>query len=728
MSLALRREARGAAEEVGDLADRRFAEHQHEHASEPHAESAVGRSAEAEEVEVEVQVLGVEALFLGLLDEHVDAVLALCAGREFGTLEEQVVALGEPRLVIAHVVKSADSRVVVGDEHELVAVGLFDVRRDLTLALGVKVAIRARNLVSTRLDGLDCFGERDAREGDRGNLNLEPEELFDLGAVLVGDSLEGELQQLFLHGHDVFVRVDPADLGVDRGVLGGVTARERGVSAEGGRNLEDLAEAGNLGHLLEELRALCQVGGLVAEVLQREARGVGLRRARHQLGRVQLDVVALDPVGAHRVLERGLHAEDEVVATLAQVDEAPVAALLGAAIGSNRGLWVGRGGNLEPGELDLNAAELDALVVLECSARGQEGAGGKARNELGQRERIRILLLLGVRARGGIHQLHGAGLIAKDDELHLLLIADGLYPSRDDNVAVGEALKFIHQYAFAHRPSLRGRSRGISRTKRRASTQELVTEALYGRGMMIAVPTTARIRPASDSGDLDTDGSWLTSLVDWSVSLMEIIGPIGAGIAIALENLFPPLPSEVILPMAGLTASRGTFTLFEALLWTTLGSIVGAFMLYGIGAWLGLERLRKVAVRVPLLHAEDVDRTVAWFERHGGKAVFFGRMIPIFRSLISIPAGVTRMPLWKFGLLTASGSLIWNSIFVLSGFYLGESWHVIEQYADILQYVVIALTVIGITWFAIVRVRAIAHTRAMTRARAIVLSRRLATD
>jgi membrane protein DedA with SNARE-associated domain len=209
----------------------------------------------------------------------------------------------------------------------------------------------------------------------------------------------------------------------------------------------------------------------------------------------------------------------------------------------------------------------------------------------------------------------------------------------------------------------------------------------------------------------EADTSWLTAVVDWAVSLMEIIGPAGAGIAIALENLFPPLPSEVILPMAGLTASRGTFTLFEALAWTTLGSIAGAFLLYGIGAWLGMPRLRAVVARVPLLHAEDVDRTVAWFTRHGGKAVFFGRMIPVFRSLISIPAGVSRMPLWKFGLLTAAGSLVWNSVFVLAGFFLGESWHVVEQYADVLQYVVVAGVAVAVAWFVSVRVRSIADFR-----------------
>lgn len=207
------------------------------------------------------------------------------------------------------------------------------------------------------------------------------------------------------------------------------------------------------------------------------------------------------------------------------------------------------------------------------------------------------------------------------------------------------------------------------------------------------------------------DGSWLTALIDAVVGLMEVIGPAGAGIAIALENLFPPLPSEVILPMAGLAASRGSFTIVEAIVWTTLGSVVGAFALYGLGVWLGVRRLRSIAARVPLMRPEDIDRTVAWFGRHGGKAVFFGRMVPLFRSLISIPAGITRMPLVRFGLLTAAGSLIWNSIFVLAGFFLGEAWPVVERYAEILQYVVIAGTVVAVAWFISARTRSLLAAR-----------------
>lgn len=215
-------------------------------------------------------------------------------------------------------------------------------------------------------------------------------------------------------------------------------------------------------------------------------------------------------------------------------------------------------------------------------------------------------------------------------------------------------------------------------------------------------------RPLQDS---ETSESWLTVFGDWTVGLMEFIGAPGAGIAIALENLFPPLPSELVLPMAGLAASRGSFSLFEALFWTTAGSVVGAYLLYWLGAAFGASRLRAIAEKLPLMQGTDVDNTVAWFERHGGKAVFFGRMIPIFRSLISIPAGVTRMPLLRFGALTLAGSLIWNTIFVLAGYFLGENWIIVERYSDIVRNVVIIGVILGLVWFLARRLHPIITAR-----------------
>ncbi|MDQ4008130.1 MAG: DedA family protein [Actinomycetota bacterium] len=185
---------------------------------------------------------------------------------------------------------------------------------------------------------------------------------------------------------------------------------------------------------------------------------------------------------------------------------------------------------------------------------------------------------------------------------------------------------------------------------------------------------------------------------------METMGGPGAGIAIALENLFPPLPSEVILPLAGFTASRGDMSLVSAIVWTTLGSLVGALVLYALGAALGRQRMRAIAVRMPLIKVADVDRAEAWFARHGTKAVFFGRMIPLFRSFISIPAGIERMRPSVFVLYTTLGSLVWNVLFVMSGYLLGENWHLVEGYADPFQKVVIALVLLGVAWFVVNRV------------------------
>ncbi|GAA1139576.1 DedA family protein [Ornithinicoccus hortensis] len=203
-----------------------------------------------------------------------------------------------------------------------------------------------------------------------------------------------------------------------------------------------------------------------------------------------------------------------------------------------------------------------------------------------------------------------------------------------------------------------------------------------------------------------SNGEELTGVAGWAVDLMETLGGPGAGLAIALENLFPPLPSEVILPLAGFTASRGDqFSVAEALFWTTAGSVVGALALYALGVALGRDRLRAIWARLPLTNMNDLDRTEAWFERHGRKAVFFGRMIPIFRSLISIPAGVERMPVLTFTVLTLAGSLVWNSIFVFAGYHLGERWHLVEDYAGIFQKVVIVVVVLLLAWWLVNRLR-----------------------
>jgi membrane protein DedA with SNARE-associated domain len=192
-------------------------------------------------------------------------------------------------------------------------------------------------------------------------------------------------------------------------------------------------------------------------------------------------------------------------------------------------------------------------------------------------------------------------------------------------------------------------------------------------------------------------------LTEFVTDVMEKLGAPGAGLAVALENLFPPIPSEVILPLAGFAASRGEINLLAAIFWTTLGSTVGAMILYWIGAALGRDRMRALAVRVPLVKLRDVDQAESWFARHGKKAVLFGRMVPLVRSFISVPAGVERMPVGSFLLLTSLGSLAWNSGFVVAGFLLGENWHRVDPYAGVLQQAVLIAVALTAGYFLLSR-------------------------
>jgi membrane protein DedA with SNARE-associated domain len=192
----------------------------------------------------------------------------------------------------------------------------------------------------------------------------------------------------------------------------------------------------------------------------------------------------------------------------------------------------------------------------------------------------------------------------------------------------------------------------------------------------------------------------------WAVELMDTLGAAGAGLAVALENLFPPLPSEVILPLAGFAANRGDIGLVSAIVFTTLGSVLGALALYGVGAVLGRDRTRALAGRLPLVKVEDVDKAEEWFDRHGAKAVLIGRLVPVVRSLISVPAGVERMRVPLFVALTAGGSLVWNSALIIAGYFLGEKWHVVESSIGIFQWVVLAAAVGAVGWFAVVKTRA----------------------
>ncbi|WP_297851495.1 DedA family protein [uncultured Corynebacterium sp.] len=198
----------------------------------------------------------------------------------------------------------------------------------------------------------------------------------------------------------------------------------------------------------------------------------------------------------------------------------------------------------------------------------------------------------------------------------------------------------------------------------------------------------------------------MSAIIDWIVSLMDTLGAPGVGIAILLENLFPPIPSEVVLPLGGFTVAQGSLNFVSVFIWATIGSVVGAYILYGVGAWLGAARLRAIADWMWLVKASDVDKSLEWFDRHGRPSILFGRLIPGIRSLISIPAGLDRMNLLTFGLWTTLGSAVWNFILIYLGFTLGDNWEAvtgyIDQYSKVV-YVILILILLGFLVFFIRR-------------------------
>ena len=199
----------------------------------------------------------------------------------------------------------------------------------------------------------------------------------------------------------------------------------------------------------------------------------------------------------------------------------------------------------------------------------------------------------------------------------------------------------------------------------------------------------------------DVSYGWLGDIV---VAVMETLGPIGLGLAVFIENIFPPIPSELFLALAGFTAASGTFSPAAGILWATIGSVAGAWVLYGLGAWFGRYRLYKVAYIMPLVDIDDVERTERWFLKYGYWTVFLGRMIPIFRSLISIPAGLERMNFWLFTLFTAIGSSIWNTIFIMGGYLLGTNFYLISDYADVFSNVVLIVVVVVLAIWVTARI------------------------
>lgn len=184
----------------------------------------------------------------------------------------------------------------------------------------------------------------------------------------------------------------------------------------------------------------------------------------------------------------------------------------------------------------------------------------------------------------------------------------------------------------------------------------------------------------------------------WITSLIDQFGYLAIAMLIALENVFPPLPSEIILTMSGFMATKTSLTITGTIISATLGSLVGALILYAIGRQLTVQRLGALLKHRPFqllgFKADDAYRAVRWFNRHGTNGILYGRCIPVVRSLISIPAGIAKTPLGKFCLLTTIWSTLWNTILVGLGAWVGDSWETIVQIFD--DYTTVAIIIMAL--------------------------------
>lgn len=204
-----------------------------------------------------------------------------------------------------------------------------------------------------------------------------------------------------------------------------------------------------------------------------------------------------------------------------------------------------------------------------------------------------------------------------------------------------------------------------------------------------------------DVDERDTMQTWITTFI-------EQFSYIGIFLLMALENVFPPIPSEVILTFSGFMTTYTALSIPGVIVSATLGSVAGAVILYGIGYFLEIEKIEAIVDRwghVLRLKKEDIARANAWFDKYGYWTIFLCRMVPLVRSLISVPAGMTKMNFSLFLLFTTLGTLLWNVALVLLGSFLGQSWEKILNYMEMYSTVTYVIIGAGAVVFLIVFLR-----------------------
>jgi membrane protein DedA with SNARE-associated domain len=200
----------------------------------------------------------------------------------------------------------------------------------------------------------------------------------------------------------------------------------------------------------------------------------------------------------------------------------------------------------------------------------------------------------------------------------------------------------------------------------------------------------------------------LGDLATWVQDIIERLGAVGVALLIILENVFPPIPSEIVLPFAGFVAQRGDGSVVVMIVAATVGAVIGALILYYVAALIGPVRLGVFIAKFGKwfgVKPADLTRAEQWFDRHAVAAVLLGRCVPLIRSVVSVPAGFRRMPLVPFIAYTALGSAVWNTALIGAGAVLGNQWENVEPYVAILQWLVLAAIALFLTWFVYGKIR-----------------------
>jgi membrane protein DedA with SNARE-associated domain len=198
-------------------------------------------------------------------------------------------------------------------------------------------------------------------------------------------------------------------------------------------------------------------------------------------------------------------------------------------------------------------------------------------------------------------------------------------------------------------------------------------------------------------------GDLLAAVAEWVINVVDFFGYVGIFVLVVLGNLHLPVPTQLTLPLAGFLIGQGRFTFVEVMVWSSLAAVVVSLIFYYVGSWVGEESLRRFVGRFGrfvLVGEKDLDKAGEVFERHGGKAIFLGHLVPGVGAFISIPAGVRQMSIMgRFMIYTILGSIVWNGVHVVAGWILGENWQVVKQYATIIEFGVLAAVVVGIVLF-----------------------------